>query len=574
MKKKWTGILGMLLVLICHEVRSQWSPPTNDILRSPVDYSYRLSGNFCELRETHFHAGLDIKPSHNGSPDRIYSVADGYISRIKVSTGGYGMAIYIDHPSIGLTSVYAHMRKFTDEIATIIRQYQMKEESFEVDYYLQPTEILVKKGATIGIMGNTGHSFGTHLHFELRDTKTEKAVNPMLYGYGVPDNILPTLLSIAIHTLDDDCYKLSETRIPIHTEENEEINIVSPIEISGDKLGLAIQGYDRADASHNKIGLYSLKMFVDDTLTFRYQMDKISFDQSRYITGFYDYQTKKKESKTYTLCYKYPGNDLEILNANLHGIIQMDQSRDKKVRIEAKDFGGNKKTINLILRKSPWINLLSPLINEGNTVLSGAIETLEVHNIKVSFNENTLFRNIRCDIIPSMIQGRETKYSIHHEMEPLKGFLDIAIKPDYFLESKADKAIIIHQSKNGTKSNCGGRWQGDRLAISGRQFGIYYLDYDTIAPTIGVKSFSPRPKKKNPFRFIIRDNYPTKGNDARTLKYKIWIDGIFAICPLNNGTSTVDIPIKHLKSGDHEVNIEAVDHCGNVSYFNSSFIIK
>ena len=185
--------------------------------RSPVDFTYNISGNFCELRETHFHAGIDIKPSTSGSKDKIYSIGDGYISRIRVSAGGYGRAIYIDHPDVGYTSVYAHMDIFYDNIENQVKKYQMAQESFEVDFLPEPHVFPIKKGDVIGIMGNTGFSFGKHLHFEIRDTKTEKPINPFLFGMDVSDTSAPSFISLAVHGLDSELYKICDIRIPAGT---------------------------------------------------------------------------------------------------------------------------------------------------------------------------------------------------------------------------------------------------------------------------------------------------------------------------------------------------------------------
>ncbi|MFZ1558412.1 MAG: M23 family metallopeptidase, partial [Saprospiraceae bacterium] len=291
--------------------------------RSPVDFTYNISGNFCELRETHFHAGIDIKPSTSGSKDKIYSIGDGYISRIRVSAGGYGRVIYIDHPDVGYTSVYAHMDIFYDNIENQVKKYQMAQESFEVDFLPEPHVFPIKKGDVIGIMGNTGFSFGKHLHFEIRDTKTEKPINPFLFGMDVSDTSAPSFISLAVHGLDSELYKICDIRIPAGTAENGIIKMVDPILVPAQSVGIAIHAIDKSDNSHNKLGIYGLHMYVDDTLKYSYHLDKVSFDQTRQIIGFYDYEVKKEENKTYALCYKYPGNNLEFLNKTGSGIIEM-----------------------------------------------------------------------------------------------------------------------------------------------------------------------------------------------------------------------------------------------------------
>ena len=79
-------------------------------LNSPIDLPLNLSGTFGEFRSSHFHYGLDIT-TNKKSGYEVYSIESGSIIRIRVSTSGYGKAIYVDHLN-GLTSVsvsYTHL---------------------------------------------------------------------------------------------------------------------------------------------------------------------------------------------------------------------------------------------------------------------------------------------------------------------------------------------------------------------------------------------------------------------------------------------------------------------------------
>ena len=186
----------ILLFLVNHDVYAQ-QKQTN--FRSPIGIPIILSGNFGELRTNHFHTGLDIKT--NGTINyRIYAVEKGFVSRIKISHWGYGKAIYVDHPN-GLTSVYAHLDHFPKKIEQFIRKEQYAKKSEEVDFTIKKSMIQVEKGEVIAYSGNTGGSSGPHLHFEIRETKTELPLNPQLYGIDVKDHTPPILRNIKIYSL-------------------------------------------------------------------------------------------------------------------------------------------------------------------------------------------------------------------------------------------------------------------------------------------------------------------------------------------------------------------------------------
>ncbi len=160
------------------------SPETKNI-----DYNYEfglpmkieliLAGNFGEMRDNHFHTGLDIKTG-GVEGHKLYAVEDGYVSRIRISPWGYGLAVYINHPN-GLTSLYAHMQSFSSEIDSLAYEKQKKGEVYILDEDVLADSIFVKKGQFIGLAGNSGSSSAPHLHFEIRETATEHAINPLLF---------------------------------------------------------------------------------------------------------------------------------------------------------------------------------------------------------------------------------------------------------------------------------------------------------------------------------------------------------------------------------------------------------
>ncbi len=139
-----------------------------------------LSGNFGELRNNHFHSGIDIKTQgRTGLP--IYAAADGYVSRIVVSPCGFGRVVYITHPSLGITTVYGHLQSFSKKIDDPVRKKQYEQETFSIDIEFQPEEIPVKSGEQIVLSGNAGSSGGPHLHMDVRDTATGETMDPLPY---------------------------------------------------------------------------------------------------------------------------------------------------------------------------------------------------------------------------------------------------------------------------------------------------------------------------------------------------------------------------------------------------------
>ena len=169
----------LLLLFASINAFSQVNYPQNDFI-SPLDIPLFLSGTFGELRSNHFHSGLDFR-TQSKTGFNVYATGDGYISRIKISTFGYGKALYITHPN-GYTSVYGHLLKTSPKIDAYLKEQHYKEQSFEVDLFLGEGVLPVKQGEIIALSGNSGGSGGPHLHFEYRDSQTEKIINPLFFG--------------------------------------------------------------------------------------------------------------------------------------------------------------------------------------------------------------------------------------------------------------------------------------------------------------------------------------------------------------------------------------------------------
>ncbi|KXK37799.1 MAG: M23 family metallopeptidase [Saprospiraceae bacterium] len=535
--------------------------------RSPVNYDYKLSANFGELRGNHFHSGLDIKSSGKAI-DSIFSIADGYVSRIKVAAGGYGLSVYIVHPETEFTSVYAHLEAFSEDITAVVRQNQMAFESYEIDVSLDPDALPISRGVFLGLMGNTGHSFGKHLHFELRDTRSEIPVNPLLLGFGVKDNTQPTISSVSIHGIDDLYHKVWEKNIPIPSIEAT-IDLPFPIYVPAFQAGIAIKTKDFMDGSRHHMGIYAMHVYVDSLLVFDYKIDKFSFDKSREITGFYDYKAQKAGKGYYYLCYKFPGCDLEFMKDSGHGFIPLNLDQEHHVRVEIEDFNHNKRTVLLTLIRDKDIVVAENTSKEGIFVSHQEDRTFQIKNLTATINKNTLFRPIYFLLDTLQNGGNNTKYKIHKRDEPLKSLLPVSLKPEH-PDRIIGKEIIMFN--NGTKYNLGGYWEEGALITEIPEFGIVSLEYDTIAPTIRAVKFKSNATIYRTFRFVVNDNLPVKGKHVSGIKIKVWIDGNFVISPYSLKDNVLEIPLSEINSGQHELKIEAIDHSNNKALFQASFI--
>lgn len=327
---------------------------------NPGDQNY-LAGTMGEMRSSHFHAGIDIKTGgKTGLP--VYATADGYISRIQVSTGGYGNALYMNHPN-GTISVYAHLERFQEEIDQFTTAKQYEQESFEIREFPENGQFFFRQGAIIGYSGNTGSSSGPHLHFEIRD-QDHKILDPLRFGFSeIKDNIQPVLKNIAFVTLDSEA-RVNETygRFEFDVIKSRGIyHTRAPIQLRG-KIGIEIYGYDLLNGVYNRNGITKITLMVDDDTVFRQLKSHLSFSNQRNIVVHMDYDAYKKSGIKYNKLFVDDGNTNDFYTRPSGGYVFSEDSV-KTLRIYLEDSYGNISTFESRVNNLKVLNKPDPDIS-------------------------------------------------------------------------------------------------------------------------------------------------------------------------------------------------------------------
>jgi len=352
-----------------------------------------LSGNMGELRSSHFHAGLDIKTAGKEGLN-VFAAAEGYVSRIRVATGGYGNCIYIQHPN-GTTTVYAHLQKFNPVIAEYVLKNQYKRESFTVNLFPKRNEFILKKGETLGLSGNSGSSTGPHLHFEIRGLNQE-VLDPLRISKftQIEDDIAPAVQSVALKAMDMDARvkgQFGRFEFPL-IKKNGSYVITDTIEVSG-KIGLEIYAYDQLNGATNKNGVPLIDVTVNDQLYFSQNIDSINFSTQKDILIHTNYQAQKESRIRYNKLYVDDGNTLEFYDAKVNdGFIFVAPQEIKKIGMKLQDAFGNTSTVALTLKgieKSEVIQ--SEIPTKRSTYVQD--NTLMIFQPKDSVNNNITLYN-------------------------------------------------------------------------------------------------------------------------------------------------------------------------------------
>ena len=527
-------------------------------LNSPIDLPLNLSGTFGEFRSSHFHYGLDVttnkKPGYN-----VYSIDSGSVVRINVSTSGYGKALYINHPN-GLTSVYAHLKEFSPKIQEYIKTQQYLNKSYSVQKFINNGEMKVNKGDLIGYTGNTGGSSGPHLHFEIRDTKSQNPINPLSFNYKYDDSNRPIIKSLYLFNEDDIFKKRNPKKYEIK-KINDSLYIADKI-VYSNKIGIGIEVYDRqSNNNYNRNGVYEVKMFIDSVLNFSYKMDKINIDESVFRKIFYDYLLLKTKKKRIQKVY-YPLNSkLNFLNHNVNtGIFKSSDKYEKDVLIEVSDWNNNKSYLNFKI-EGITSNIIEKSI-DGIEVVPSQKYLIKKNNIEIGFKKNSFFNKVALNI-----EYQNDTLRIDEDIYPLRKSYNIKIY------KQVEDSIIKRQSyiglinKNGTVSYLKTNKKDNFFSTNSSILGSYTLSRDSINPEVKPLNFSLNKDISDQKTIRLRIYDKTSGIKS----YNVFINNKWALFEHEPKSNLIfhNIDDGIIENGENKITIKVIDGVGNKTEFNS-----
>jgi hypothetical protein len=317
----------------------------------PVIAKKGLVANFGELRPNHFHMGLDCRTDQVENKP-VVAAADGWIAKVKIEPFGFGRCIYINHPN-GLTTVYAHLNDFYPALETYVRQQQYLLQSWEVFLDIPPALFPVRKEQFIAYSGNTGGSQGPHTHFEIRETKTDKVLNPLLFGFPVVDRIAPDILRLAVYDRELSTMEQQPRLYPVRKKNGVYTILPKLLLTNSRKISFAITAFDRYTGSTNKNGIYQSELWVDQRPVCGFRLNEISYDDTRYLNAHIDYRLHEGGGPYVQHLSRLPGNPPGIYKAVAgDGVINIEDGAVHQVRILVKDVQGNVSVLQFDVQSS------------------------------------------------------------------------------------------------------------------------------------------------------------------------------------------------------------------------------
>lgn len=546
-----------------------------------MDIPILLAGNFGECRPGHFHSGLDIKTQGRENMP-VRAAAEGYVSRIKTDKGGFGHALYVTHPN-GYTTLYAHLNDFAPAMQKYLKQQQYEKKRWDVDMTLPPTKFPVKKGEQIAWSGNTGGSSAPHLHFEIRNTKTEHPLNPQLFGFDIKDTIAPVVREVVFYE------QLRGEPIYCSVKIRDESNIKgkriryynltrrdfvfehTPVTVHA-PVGIGINVDDYMDGSENTITFLTVQLYLDGKIQSEIRLDNIGYEDTRYINAYIDYKAKKQQGKWVQCFFKLPGNRLDSIYRYLNdnkGAIMLPDDDGHDMQIVLTDNNGNRSTILFYLQRKNSPPPPPPLPLENETIFRvNQQNAFRKADIEFVLDDRQLYDNVSFVFKQTPSEKLlSDKYQLHYPYVPVHHYFDLRIKLNKTItEELKNKIAMIY----GDGENEDGRaaipvdsgWYSAKV----RAFGTYWLDIDTTAPAIAsMQRKNSNLSKARQIAFTVKD-------DITSVKtFSGYLDGKW-ICFEQHGDDFFYKFDEHCPRGKHVLVFKAADENGNEATETLNFI--
>lgn len=542
--------------------------PAKDF-RNPLDIKPFLAGTFGELRSNHFHAGLDIKTQRKEGLN-VYAAADGYVSRIKVALWGYGKVLYVTHPN-GYTTVYAHLSKFGDGIEEYVKSIQYKKESYETgNIFLKADQIPVKKGQVIAYSGSTGGFVAPHLHYEIRDTKTAKIINPFLFGIKVKDTIAPKVKGLFVYPLADSSrinqsvkkVLLSYKSIGKNTYTTSRITAKGPI-------GFGVQVYDQLNGSYNKNGIYSLEMKVNGHKVYHHVLETFSFAESKYINLLIDYENYARFKNKFQKTFKEKANKLKIYKSLLNdGFINIKNGYNYNVEIIASDFTGNKTTLKIPVKGIQSNTIFKPAIDTtAYKITASKFYKFEQNGVSIAFPKNTFYEDFYLDF---KVENKIAQ--IHKPTLPLDKSYTLTFDVSKYTEEEKKQLYIANINDKKYPSFQNTRKKENTFYTTTKTLGNFTLLSDKQKPTIYLKNFKSGQWITKHSKIIVKID--DKGTGIKS--YNATIDGEWILMEydLKKKQIVYQFKDKKLVGSKHLLEIEVEDNVGNTNTLSATFYKK
>jgi hypothetical protein len=534
----------------------------------PLNIAPFLSGSFAELRANHLHSGIDFKTQQSiGIP--IHAPADGWVSRIRISSVGFGYAIYLSHPN-GFTTVYGHLDGYAFPISDEAKRMQYQNEQFELDTLLPQKLIPIRKGQIIAYTGNSGISGGPHLHFEIRDTQTEETIDPMLwYADRIQDNVPPTINKIAVYAIENEgalSSGTSRSMVPVFKNKQGKRVLNGQLPTVWGHIGLGLNAYDFMSQTGNHYGICQIRLFQDDELIFWQDLSRFSFDETRAVNSMTDYELRLTKNSWIMKSFLDPGNNLKVYpTLKNRGIVNINEERAYTFRYELTDRSGNTSSFSFELQGQKQ-NIIHHSYT-GKRMIFWIPNRFETADIQLDIPAGSLYKTLDFQYAQKTDLGYSDLYEFQNTLTPVHLFMPVRFRIQKDILPNKKQYYLAKRDLYGRYTKMDAHYDRGWMAAEIREFTTYRVLADTIAPKISAPNIEYL-AKNGLIRIRIADNATGIGYWRGTIDNQ-WV--LFSF-DAKSGMLRYFFDSNRLATGkEHRLKLVVRDGCGNESLLEQTF---
>lgn len=561
--KKVIGLFCLLPYLLNAQTPGTEKNYPQGYFRNPLNIPIQLAGNFGELRPNHFHSGMDIKTQQRENLP-VHAAAEGYVSRIGVSHTGFGNVLYITHPN-GYTTVYAHLNSYFPALQAYVKRQQYQQESWATDLTIPPGKFPVKKGDLVAYSGNTGGSAGPHLHFEIRNTATEKPLNPLLFGFEIADSKAPDVYRIAIYDREKSIYEQSPKIVLVKKVGNTYVTTQPVIQVAANKAGVAVGAIDRMNNVPNTYGIYEATLIHNDEPEIDFQLDNIGYEETRYLNAHIDYKVKKGGGPYLQLLFSLPGNELDIYrDLNGDGTVDLTDGAVHNMQLLVKDAYGNTSTVKFALQQSAEP---APEASCANTMYPGSNNIFENNRVEFYLDEQALYDNIcfkYAETAATSAKSISNNFRLHTALVPVHDYFSVRLHATKPVPDGLESKVVMVREGEGSSVSATTLEHGWYKGTF-RDFGTFHLEIDTIAPKVTPLGIKPGAilSKAGKISFAMSDASGIKS-------YRAELDGKWLLFSRKGNVLTYTFD-ENCGPGSHVLVMKVTDIAGNEGSYRLTF---
>jgi hypothetical protein len=563
------SFLFLLFAILCFYADGQGFPQKNypkGYFMYPVDAKIALAANFGELRHNHYHMGLDCRTNQVQNRP-VKAAADGYVAHVRIDATGFGRAIYINHPN-GLTTLYGHLNGFYPALEKYVKEQQYKLESWQVFLDIPPEMFPVKQGQFIAYSGNTGGSEGPHCHFEIRDTKTDKVLNPLLFGFPVADNVPPAILRLAMYDRCISTYSQSPKLFSLKKIHGNYTTTQPVITVNTDKVSFGVYAIDKLTGTANPHGIYEAILYLDEKAVVGFEIDSITYDETRYVNAHIDYKTRASGGPFIEHLSRLPGYPEGVYKEfSGDGVIELTDDRVHQIKIIVMDTYGNTSTLESSIKKGlikeTGLQKDSVSYHDQKEFHPGFVNIFESEDLQVVLSPKDLYDSFA--FVYSKKPGFSSRsysgmYLIGSGLVPVQSNFIVRINADKPVPAELRDKMLIKRTWGNKTEVAKATGEGEWFTAKFRSFGNFELMADNVPPAIygGFKDNSNLSKTSR-IIFIPKDN-----NDG-IKSFRAELDGRWLRFTNDKGHSFIYDFDEMCDRGDHELKISVSDEAGNIT---------